>query len=148
MKWKLELHTDTKNSIPCLWKGRKIVNSIRLLVDRYAWILENIIDDRILDTFLILVFGKHHKDWTSRVPQQHFICMKEKNRILHWVTMTMELSCLWFTSAFVRLLNSAFYMRDKGVEINSSASDVFINFLLNISTNKINFGITIPCDIL
>lgn len=62
--------------------------------------------------------------------------------------MTMELSCLWFTSAFVRLLNSAFYVRDKGVEINSSASDAFINFLLNISTNKINFGITIPCDIL
>lgn len=48
----------------------------------------------------------------------------------------------------IGLLDSAFYVRDKGVEINNSVSDMFINYLLNTSKNKINFGMTIPCDIL
>lgn len=63
--------------------------------------------------------------------------------------MTMELSCLWFATFFIRLLDSTFCVRDKGVEINSSPSAVFINYILNTSRNKINCGMImiIPCDI-
>ena len=85
----------------------------------------------ILEIFLILIFEKRHREWTSTVPQ--------RKPELAPVTTT-EPSCLWFANLFTRLLDSTRCVRDIVVETDSSVSEVFINYILNTRRNKINFA--------